>query len=639
MQNLIGQSLGRYYVLEKLGEGGMATVYKAYDTRLEREVALKVIRKEAFGQEFFERILQRFEREAKAMAKLSHANIVKIHDYGEYEGSPYLVMELLTGGTLKEKIGSPIPWAVAIRIIEPIARALAYAHDKGILHRDVKPSNILITENNEPILTDFGTAKLLDLNEGQTLTGTGVGVGTPEYMAPEQGMANDVDGRTDVYSLGIVLYETITSRKPFTADTPFAVLIKQVNDPLPNPHEYIPDLPDPILRMIIKALAKNPSDRYQNMKEFAVALQNLRLDNDEQNSPIVFSSKNESSINPSNLATVDYLISDSESHEGSGKGKSKQSSFPSHGLPGKKSFQFSKRNVGIILGGLMITTLIVVAALGGFNSRGDSQPENSLTSDASLTPGSQDSIPSNDSNPTLVSEKDGMTMVFVPAGEFLMGSQSGKGEYDEFPNHLVYLDSYWIDQTEISNAMYKECVKANVCTEPYLKSSRTRVSYYNDPDYSSFPVVDVNWFQAQNYCDWAGRELPSEAQWEKASKGTDERIYPWGNELSNSIPVNFSEVYGDTEMVDSFPDGASPFGALNMAGNVNEWVNDWYGKYTASSENNPEGPSIGSEKVYRGGSWYDVSHYIRTTNREHTKPQSWNHGIGFRCAYREETTP
>ncbi|MCS6994889.1 MAG: serine/threonine protein kinase, partial [Anaerolineales bacterium] len=196
MTKLVGQSLGRYQIVEQLGQGGMSIVYKAYDTRLERDVAVKVLRTELFGQAVLERLQKRFEREAKALAKLSHPNIVKVHDFGEYEGQPYLVMEYLPGGTLKARLGKPMPWQEALRLLLPVARALDYAHEQHILHRDVKPSNILLTQKGEPMLTDFGIAKILDLEDGQTLTATGVGVGTPEYMSPEQGLGKPVDART-----------------------------------------------------------------------------------------------------------------------------------------------------------------------------------------------------------------------------------------------------------------------------------------------------------------------------------------------------------------------------------------------------------------------------------------------------------
>jgi serine/threonine protein kinase len=268
MPDLIGKSLGRYHILEQLGEGGMAIVYKAYDTRLERDVAVKVIRTEKLTLESMERTLKRFEREAKALAKLTHPNIVPITDYGEHEGKPYLVMPYLPGGTLKEKLGKPIAWEESVRLLIPIARALAYAHEQGIIHRDVKPSNILITHSGEPMLTDFGIAKIL-LNDEETadLTGTGMGIGTPEYMAPEQWRGR-ASAQSDIYSLGVVLYEMVTGCKPFVANTPVELLLKQAAEPLPSPRMLVPNLPDAVEHVLFKALAKEEGGRYENAAAF-----------------------------------------------------------------------------------------------------------------------------------------------------------------------------------------------------------------------------------------------------------------------------------------------------------------------------------------------------------------------------------
>jgi len=276
MSNLIGHSLGRYHILEQLGEGGMATVYKAYDTRLETDVAVKVIRTESLPQNAVERSLKRFEREAKALARLTHPNIVKVTDYGEYENHPYLVMPFLPGGTLKEKLnGKRMTWQEAVRLLIPIARALDFAHRQGMIHRDVKPSNILITADGEPMLTDFGIAKILDAQETMDLTATSALIGTPEYMAPEQATVKAADHRSDIYALGIVLYEMVTGRKPYTADTPLAVTIMHARDPLPRPRTFVSDLPQVVESTLLKALAKKPEDRYQSMGEFAIALENL----------------------------------------------------------------------------------------------------------------------------------------------------------------------------------------------------------------------------------------------------------------------------------------------------------------------------------------------------------------------------
>jgi len=270
--NLIGQSIGRYRIFAQLGEGGMATVYRAFDTRLEREVAFKVILPSHHGAPKF---LARFEREAKALARLSHPHFVKILDYGEHEGLPYLVMEHVPAGTLKARLGKPIPSPAAAGLLAPIARALEYAHGRKIIHRDIKPSNILLTEAGQPMLSDFGVAKVLEAEETWDLTGTGVGVGTPEYMAPEQAMGKSADHRVDIYALGIVFYELVTGRTPFQADTPLAVLLKHVNDPLPRPRDLVREIPTDVEQVIFKALAKQAQDRFQGMDAFAETLEKL----------------------------------------------------------------------------------------------------------------------------------------------------------------------------------------------------------------------------------------------------------------------------------------------------------------------------------------------------------------------------
>ncbi len=271
MDAMIGKNLGKYQIVEQLGEGGMATVYKAYDQALERYVAIKVIRTSSMSDPLF---LGRFEREAKALAKLDHPYILKVLDYGEQDGVPYLVMPYVGHGTLKQYTSERLPYDRAFAYVLPIAEALSYAHKRHIVHRDIKPANILFGESGEPILSDFGIAKMLDAGEQTQLTGSGLGIGTPAYMAPEQwnGVA---DERTDIYALGIVLYELLTSRCPFQAETPAAILIKQVQDPLPRPRMFAPDLPENVESIIFKALAKDPSLRYQTMEEFIQAMKDV----------------------------------------------------------------------------------------------------------------------------------------------------------------------------------------------------------------------------------------------------------------------------------------------------------------------------------------------------------------------------
>lgn len=274
MNDLSGQNLGRYHLVEPLGQGGMASVFKAYDTALERYVAIKVIRTE-ISQVDEAGFLTRFKREARALAQLDHPYILKVLDYGEQVGIPYLVMPFEPGGTLKEKMGQPMSYREAAAWLAPVARALEYAHQLKIIHRDVKPANILISHSGAPLLSDFGIAKILESGEA-TLTGTGVGIGTPDYMAPEQWLGT-ASPQSDIYSLGVVFYEMVTGHRPFTADTPAAVLIKHLQDPLPRPRSFVADLPEAVEQVLFKALAKKVEDRYQGMGELAAALEKLAL--------------------------------------------------------------------------------------------------------------------------------------------------------------------------------------------------------------------------------------------------------------------------------------------------------------------------------------------------------------------------
>ena len=274
--DLIGQSLGRYRITSQLGEGGMATIYKAFDAELDRYVAIKVMRPDISKASDF---LERFKREARTLAKLSHPNIVPVLDFGEFapEGStqrsPYLVMEYVPGGALRRIAGFPMPPVEAAKLLAPIARALALAHSRGIIHRDVKPANFLIAEDGRPMLSDFGIAKILETENTPRLTREGVGIGTPEYMAPEQGQGVEMDQRVDIYALGVVFYELVCGRVPFEADTPLAVLVKHINDPLPPPRQINPDLPEAVEMVLLKALAKNPAHRFDNMDLMAAALE------------------------------------------------------------------------------------------------------------------------------------------------------------------------------------------------------------------------------------------------------------------------------------------------------------------------------------------------------------------------------
>jgi len=233
---------------------------------------------------------------------------------------------------------------------------------------------------------------------------------------------------------------------------------------------------------------------------------------------------------------------------------------------------------------------------------------------------------------------DGMTLLYVPAGEFTMGSNDGND--DEKPVHTVYLDAYWIDQTKVTNKQYAVCVRKGVCTPPSNGYPFTNyrfddeLKYYGKSQFDDYPVLYVDWNQVAAYCEWAGRRLPTEAEWEKASRGTDGRTYPWGENQPSGYLGNFKNSFFGPTSVRRYPDGVSPYGAYDMAGNVEEWVNDWYDSsyYQSSPSSNPLGPNSGDYRVVRGG-WWNVSDYlVRSAVRSRSDPTITSYDIGFRCA-------
>ena len=278
MDDLTGRELGPYRIVGQIGEGGMAAVYKAYQPSMDRHVAVKVLPQKLASDPTF---TQRFENEARMLARLQHPHILPVYDAGQDEGYTYFVMPIVETGTLAQMLqGRPLPLDQACDFAAQVGEALDYAHSRGLVHRDVKPSNVLVDGLGNCLLTDFGIAKLVEAVS--SLTAAGTVIGTPAYMSPEQGRGQTLDRRSDIYSLGIILYELVTGRVPFASETPVGIIFKHAAEPPPPPSLLNPSLPASLEAIITKALAKKPEDRYQTAAEMVSAIEDVR---DELNRP------------------------------------------------------------------------------------------------------------------------------------------------------------------------------------------------------------------------------------------------------------------------------------------------------------------------------------------------------------------
>jgi formylglycine-generating enzyme required for sulfatase activity/tRNA A-37 threonylcarbamoyl transferase component Bud32 len=596
MADQFPEKLGKYKIIEEVGRGGFADVYKAVDTTLDRTVALKFLEPRLLRDPAF---VERFQREAKLAANLKHPHIVFVHEFAWKAGTVYMAMEFLEGQTLKEVIlqEGALPPSRIVNMVGQMASALDYAHERGLVHRDIKPSNIMVGADDHVTVMDFGIAKAATLT---ALTTTGRIFGTPEYMSPEQaeGLV-EPDARSDVYSLGVVVYEMFTGQVPFRGTTPLSIMRGHADKPPPRPSEINPAVSPAVEAVLLKALAKKREERYQSAGEMAVALQQA----------------------------VRGAVMEAERAPAPPPAEPAPASVPARpALPWRWVAGIGAAVVGVV-------ALSIVLTSGG----GPATTPTSAPTAAVLAPTDTPVPPTNTPTPSAP-----LDMVHVPAGEFIMGSDEGAG--DEQPVHTVYLDAFYIDETEVTNAQFAQFLNEqgnqeeggvtwlDIGNENCL-ITESGGQYQPKSGYSDHPVIEVSWYGANAYCQWAGKRLPTEAEWEKAARGTDERTYPWGEGI-DCDHAQYSECGGRTVPVGSKPKGVSPYGALDMAGNVWEWVADWYdsGYYALSPENRPEGPASGGGRVIRGGSWLNDGAIVRAAHRDWFDPVVAYYLVGFRCA-------
>lgn len=667
----------RYRVVKLLAQGGFGTLYRAWDISLGRPCVVK--ENLATTQD----AQRQFLREAKILANLSHENLPRVTDYFLIQNKgQYLVMDYVEGQDLDkilEDRGGPLPEDRVLGWSGQICDALSYLHSQKppVIHRDIKPANIRITPAGRAVLVDFGIAKVYDPAAKTTLGAQAV---SPGYSPYEQYGKGKTDARTDVYALGATIYTLLTAEEPIES------IQRVVKDPLQPARQLNRNLSPRTSAALTRAMQIDPTQRFQTAAEFKQALTPpppapIPAPVLAQPQTLVTPAATKSAqaglpwawIAAVGLLSLVILIL-------IGQIIASRGSQPPAFNPQTGNISTSTAPLAFIATGTpplaqavtaspltsiapTLTPIVYFVQAGdtcseiaeafGVRVRDIVSQNEGLSADcavlfagqALLIPQSGGPINTPDllrspSAPsalvTQISDVDGMPMVFISGGEFLMGA--GESDVDagdvEKPAHEVYLSGFWIDQTEVTNAMYEQCVAASECNPPANSFSRTRDQYFREPTFDDYPVVYVSWEDAKAYCAWAGRRLPSEAEWEKAARGSDERKFPWGDSAPGVRLANFGEVLGDTSQVGSFPAGASPFGLLDMAGNVAEWVADWFEAefYTVSPYRDPAGPQSGDFRMIRGGSWFNPARGLRTTSRLWNYPDLKSDTIGFRCA-------
>jgi formylglycine-generating enzyme required for sulfatase activity len=661
MPLVTGQVLNsRYRIVKLLGQGGFGAVYRAWDTTFDLPCAIK----ENF--ETGEAAQRQFLREARLLRTLRHPNLPEVSDYFVVPAQgQYLVMDFVEGEDLAQMqaaAGGPLPEAQVLAWAAQTCDALSYLHSQNppVIHRDIKPANIKIRPDDQAMLVDFGIAKQFDPNAATTMGARAV---TPGYSPLEQyGRGGRTDARSDIYALGATLYALLTGKEPEDAPE------RNLGSELVLPRVLNPRLSSEAEAIILKAMAILPGERYQSAAELGSVLREPGLVAVGQPLPPGSQaggagvSSSPGTGGDAGLTQVVYPpVRDSAPY----------SSPP--GAIGRKA-----QPLPWVWIGMMAALLVVVIGLAVLFSRGSTgggQPATAITGEGSLAteiavgiattapkpsgtplPPSDTPlptftlVPSDTPAPTLsppptalpqrIADDFGVEMALVPAGEFQMGSENGHSV--ERPVHTVYLDAFYMDIYEVTNALYEKCVQAGACTLPGDSKSYTRSSYYGNAQYDDYPVIWVDWEQAGVYCAWRGARLPSEAEWEKAARGgLDGKLYPWGDEspdckkgAKNGAKLDDDGGCNetDTEPVGSYsPNG---YGLYDMAGNVWEWAADWYGGnyYASSPSEDPAGPASGDDRVVRGGSWNNRSNGVRSAFRYNAAPDLKSGSVGFRCS-------
>lgn len=621
--------IGDYEILSSLGRGGFGSVYKAKAAN-GNLVALKVLNPQVLDNQ---KVVKKFFHEAMILAKLDHPNICRLIEFFP-DGQNYaIVMEYVEGTELKdlmhEQPNGLLPFDHAFRIAKQSLSAFQYAHENGILHRDIKPANIMIDTHGNAKIMDFGIAKVA----GAATHDTAASMLSIHYTPPERfDPSRTVDTRSDVYALGLVFYELFAGRRPFDVDETSQIMFWHLNE-IPEPADvYVSGLPQEVVMAIETALEKDPDDRFQDFQEFSEAM-GEGTPGVDYSAPLV-----------DNEATMigDQTIITSAVEPTAIK----------HKKPKKKK---GKGLSGGMIGGIA-AVIVLILALGGFimykQLRSDTVVEDGaiIGAQEAEIPKIEGATPNGKGFNEMQQGKDSSLMVHIPAGQFIMGSNSY--DSDEKPEQVINLSPYWIDKYPVTNKQFKQFVDetgyittAEKNGAGYKRELRGLVSTENAswkrPDgimegKDNHPVTQVSYIDALEYCKWAGKDLPTEAQWEKAARGPSGDLYPWGKDEPNpNAHANAYLSFNDgTTPVTDYPEGKSHYEVFGMAGNVYQWTKDWYaGTIEKRAGNDPTGPESGDGRVLKGSSFMDEDNkFLRGSSRAFDNEDKSSDVYGCRCA-------